>query len=59
MAASLVASIVSRYDIRDVVIWNETGWHARFESPGCFTRQASTINLTWYSLTDSACLRLR
>lgn len=50
------ASIVSRYEIRDVLIWNETGWHARFESSGCFIRQASTISLTWYSLTNPACL---
>jgi hypothetical protein len=48
------SSIARRFDVRDVVLWKDTGWQPRFADTGCFTKTEETQRLLVYHVR-SAC----
>jgi hypothetical protein len=38
-------SLLRRYDIRDVVVWKDTGWAARFQNTACYAQLQETRRL--------------
>ena len=47
------ATLIRRYGLRDVVLWKDTGWAARFEGGTCFRRVHETRRLLVYEIRPS------
>lgn len=47
------ASLVARYDLTNVLLWNDTGWEGRFDSTPGYSIVMRTPNLIVYAITLS------
>jgi hypothetical protein len=50
--------IARQLDVRDVVLWKDTGWETRFDDPNCFTKEEETRRLLVFHMLGSCRARV-